>query len=218
MEFNPNPTRVERTFLEQIGVAEEIQARDAMPIEMVERTAWRTANKMVCQNCQFRAICVEELRGGNIKAALANDYEPKPKRDAIVLSNGEEDDDVGQHTERASLRVLDTAPEGLTCKQIERMTGMRHSTASRLSPLWPHRDGLSGLGGFRKPYHWVTPGNLRGRPIIGKPMSRKDVRIKYLEAKVSIYESLGVDYPTVSAMLEPEQERTEQEQEIGTHA
>ena len=93
LEFNPNPTRVERSFIEQMGVAEEIQARDAMPIEMIERTAWRIANKMVCQNCQFRTLCVEELRGGNVKAALANDYEPKPRREAIVLSNGDEEDE-----------------------------------------------------------------------------------------------------------------------------
>jgi len=73
-------------------VADEIQARDAMPIEITEATAWRTANKMVCQNCQFRALCAEELRGGNVKAALVNDYEPKPKRTAFVLSNGEEED------------------------------------------------------------------------------------------------------------------------------
>jgi hypothetical protein len=92
LEFNPSPTRVERTFVEQIGVAQEIQARDALPVDEASATAWRTANKLVCNNCQFKAICAEELRGGNVKAALANDFEPKPKRQVIVLSNGEEED------------------------------------------------------------------------------------------------------------------------------
>jgi hypothetical protein len=93
LPFEPSATRVTRTFFEQIGVANEIMARDAMPIEEASATAWRTANKMVCQNCQFRALCAEELRGGNVKAALANDFEPKPKREVIVLSNAEEDDE-----------------------------------------------------------------------------------------------------------------------------
>jgi hypothetical protein len=92
IDFEPSQTRVIRTFEEQIGVAMEIQARDAMPPEETERTAWRVANKMVCNNCQFKGICSEELRGGNVLAALANDYEPKPRRAAIVLSNGEDED------------------------------------------------------------------------------------------------------------------------------
>jgi hypothetical protein len=92
LEFNPSPTRITRTFYEQVAVAEEIAFRDTLPIEDVERTAFRTANKMVCGHCQFSGICAEELRGGNTKAALVNEYEPKPRRAAIVLSNGEEDD------------------------------------------------------------------------------------------------------------------------------
>jgi hypothetical protein len=92
IEFNPSPTRITRTFYEQVAVAEEIAFRDTLPIEETERTAFRTANKMVCGHCQFSGICAEELRGGNVKAALVNEYEPKPRRAAIVLSNGEEED------------------------------------------------------------------------------------------------------------------------------
>jgi hypothetical protein len=95
LEFEPSLTRITRTFEEQVGVAVEIQHRDSLPFEEASATAWRTANKLVCNHCQFRAICSEELRGGNVKAALANDFEPKPKRQAIVLSNGEEEDEQG---------------------------------------------------------------------------------------------------------------------------
>lgn len=92
LPFEPSATRITRTFTEQMGVAQELMARDALPIEEAEATAWRTANSIVCDHCQFFAICTEELRGGNVLAALANDYEPKPKREKIPVSNGDEDE------------------------------------------------------------------------------------------------------------------------------
>jgi hypothetical protein len=127
---------------------------------------------------------------------------------------------MSKATHRARiLRVLETAPEGLTCKQVERMTGVRHSTASAaLSALAEHQQVFR-LAGFNKPYHWVTPTNLRGRPTLGKPQSKKDFYIELLENQVSgLLLRISLDYPTEPATVDVEQDRAEQEQHSGTHA
>ena len=125
---------------------------------------------------------------------------------------------MSKATYRARIeRVLDTAPEGLTCKQIERMTGVRHSTASAALSGLAAQGKVFRLGGFRKPYHWVTPGNLRGRPVLEKPLSRKDMQIIQLHARIEVLQN-RLDYPTGPARVSPEQDRAEQEQTIGTHA
>jgi hypothetical protein len=126
---------------------------------------------------------------------------------------------MASSTSRARIiRVLDMAPEGLTCKQIERMTGVRHSTASAaLSWLADHQQ-VYRLAGFNKPYHWVTPTNLRGRPTLDKPQSKKDEYIEILENQVSgLLLRLSLDYPTERATLSPEHIREEREHS-GTHA
>ena len=125
---------------------------------------------------------------------------------------------MSRATHRARiLRVLDTAPEGLTCKQIERMTGIRHATASSALTALASQGRAFRLGGFRKPYHWVTPANLRGRTIIGKPLFRKDILIEDLSNQIQELR-LMLDYPTEPATVEPEQDRAEQEQSSGTYA
>jgi hypothetical protein len=125
---------------------------------------------------------------------------------------------MSKATYRARIeRVLDTAPEGLTCKQIERMTGVRHSTASAALSGLAAQGKVFRLGGFRKPYHWVTPGNLRGRPVLDKPVSKKDRLIHRLVRENTQLRTL-LDYPTDSDTLSPEQDRAEQEQTVGTHA
>lgn len=103
------------------------------------------------------------------------------------------------NTARAKiLRVLETAPEGLTCKQIERMTGIRHATASAALSGMAEAGKVHRLDGFRKPYHWITPSHLRGRLILPKRTSLKDQRILSLEMELMTLQAqqARVDYPT----------------------
>ena len=78
--------RVIRTFEEQIAVAEEITAREALPVEQVERMSFRTANKMVCKMCDFRDLCEAELAGRPTKLLLETEFETKQRRPDIEVS------------------------------------------------------------------------------------------------------------------------------------
>ena len=88
MILKPNTDRVLNTFMEQLGVAAEIQALKELPIEDQNKRAYRTANKMVCQSCSFRDICSTELIGGNTELMLKTEYKIRERR-VIGVSNGE---------------------------------------------------------------------------------------------------------------------------------
>jgi RecB family exonuclease len=88
MMLKPNPDRVLNTFLEQLGVAAEIQGLKELPIEEQSKRAYRTANKMVCQSCSFRDICSTELMGGNTELMLKTEYKIRERR-VIGATNGE---------------------------------------------------------------------------------------------------------------------------------
>lgn len=84
--MEPSLNRVMETMREQFAVAQELRFRDEWTPEIQDQQAWRVANQTVCKSCQFKLICTEELRGGNIGLVLQAEYEPKPKRDAIEVS------------------------------------------------------------------------------------------------------------------------------------
>jgi hypothetical protein len=88
MILKPNTDRVLNTFMEQLGVAAEIQAIKELPLEDRNKRAYRTANKMVCQSCSFRDICSTELIGGNTELMLKTEYKIRERR-VIGVSNGE---------------------------------------------------------------------------------------------------------------------------------
>jgi hypothetical protein len=91
MILKPNTERVLNTFMEQLGVAAEIQALKELPIEEQGKRAYRTANKMVCQSCSFRDICSTELIGGNTQLMLKTEYKIRERRVigvSISLNNG----------------------------------------------------------------------------------------------------------------------------------
>jgi hypothetical protein len=88
MILKPNTDRVLNTFMEQLGVAAEIQALKELTIEEQNKRAYRTANKMVCQSCSFRDICSTELIGGNTELMLKTEYKIRERR-VIGISNGE---------------------------------------------------------------------------------------------------------------------------------
>jgi hypothetical protein len=87
MILKPNTDRVLNTFMEQLGVAAEIQQLKELPIEEQSKRAYRTANKMVCQSCSFRDICSTELMGGNTELMLKTEYKIRERR--VIGSNGE---------------------------------------------------------------------------------------------------------------------------------
>jgi hypothetical protein len=88
MILKPNTERVLNTFMEQLGVAAEIQALKELPVEEQGKRAYRTANKMVCQSCSFRDICSTELMGGNTQLMLKTEYKLRERR-VIGATDGE---------------------------------------------------------------------------------------------------------------------------------
>ena len=86
VEVRPNASRINRTFMEQLGVASEIAARDLLPVEEIESTAWRTMNQKTCDGCWFNDLCNEELRGGNVKILLATEFRERDKREPIPVT------------------------------------------------------------------------------------------------------------------------------------
>lgn len=80
MILKPNTTRITTTFMEQLGVAAEIQALKELPLDVQEKRAYRTANKMVCQSCSFRDICSTELMGGNVELMKETEYKIRERK------------------------------------------------------------------------------------------------------------------------------------------
>lgn len=80
MMLKPNNDRIVQTFMEQLGVAAEIQTLKELNIEEQNKRAYRTANKMVCQSCSFRDICSTELVGGNVELMKKTEYKIRERR------------------------------------------------------------------------------------------------------------------------------------------
>jgi len=81
MILKPNATRITTTFMEQLGVAAEIQALKELPLEDQEKRAYRTANKMICQSCSFRDLCSTELMGGNVELMKKTEYKIRERKE-----------------------------------------------------------------------------------------------------------------------------------------
>lgn len=80
-------TRVQRTFEEQVTASQMVHELDHLTPEERDRRALRVNNKDICTRmCDFRELCVEELRGGNTAVLLKALYEPKKKRPKIEVS------------------------------------------------------------------------------------------------------------------------------------
>jgi hypothetical protein len=84
--LRPNGTRVQTTFLEQIDAARQLVEVKAQPIEEQNRLALRVANKMVCQSCSFKDICISDLNGENSQLLIDNEYVIREKRDAFEIT------------------------------------------------------------------------------------------------------------------------------------
>lgn len=82
--------RVSRTFIEQVVASTRIQARKQAVIDNPEEglanwsyEALRVGNKMVCNSCSFREVCVSELSDtpGETQAVLDLGYQKKVRRE-----------------------------------------------------------------------------------------------------------------------------------------
>lgn len=86
LPIRPSAARIIRTFEEQVGVAAEISARELLPVEVIEKSAYRTANKMVCNGCSFKDLCEAQLAGQSTKLLIETEFKVKEKRPEIELS------------------------------------------------------------------------------------------------------------------------------------
>lgn len=93
MLLKPNNDRIVNTFMEQLGVAAEIQALKELPLEEQDKRAYRTANKMVCQSCSFRDLCSTELMGGNVELMKKTEYKIRERREFAIPSEMKGNDD-----------------------------------------------------------------------------------------------------------------------------
>lgn len=80
LPIKPSSTRVQTVFLEQIGVSAEIQERKALPLDVLDRSSYRVANKMVCQSCNFKELCTAELTGGNAELVRRTEYKVRERK------------------------------------------------------------------------------------------------------------------------------------------
>ena len=89
LDVKPEPARVKQVFMEQIGVANEIQAIKKMSEDEQEARAFRVANKMVCQSCSFLSLCRTELTGGNGKLMMETEYKIRERKEFAVTKETE---------------------------------------------------------------------------------------------------------------------------------
>lgn len=80
LELKPNGIRVARTFSEQIDTAQEITRAKMLPLEVQDLRAHRTANKMVCNSCDFKDLCVSDLQGGNSELLIKAAYKLRERK------------------------------------------------------------------------------------------------------------------------------------------
>ena len=89
LDVKPNTTRVVRTFQEQLEVATEVQALKELSVEEQEKRAWRVANKMICQSCSFKDLCISDLIGGNSKLLMKTEYKKRERKEFVVSEEAE---------------------------------------------------------------------------------------------------------------------------------
>lgn len=73
--------RIQRTFTEQAIRATQLQQRKMLPLAEQSYLAVRTMNKMVCNNCGFRSLCVAELNNYQPELVLDSEYEKRERRE-----------------------------------------------------------------------------------------------------------------------------------------
>lgn len=88
LRVDPSPTRVERTMVEQIAIAGTLMELDALSPEERDQNAVRSAagTDTCTRMCDFRDLCIYQLRGDSTAILMKNLFERKPKRAKIEVS------------------------------------------------------------------------------------------------------------------------------------
>lgn len=84
---DPTVARLQRTFTEQAVMALRLQERKAMPLAEQSASAIRTANKLVCNHCSFRSICVAELNDTQPELVLNSEYQARTRREFAQIES-----------------------------------------------------------------------------------------------------------------------------------
>lgn len=87
--FSVPAARAIETMREQVAISREVQRRKALPVVEANAIALRAANKMVCNNCSFRSLCIAELNDTKPQLVLDSEY---VKRERIQYENKRDDD------------------------------------------------------------------------------------------------------------------------------
>lgn len=82
--FDMPKDRAITTMTEQIFASKEIQRRKALPLAEANGQALRAANKLVCNNCSFRSLCIAEQNNEKPQLVLDSEY---VKRERIVYED-----------------------------------------------------------------------------------------------------------------------------------
>jgi hypothetical protein len=80
LELKPSTQRVQRTWIEQLDTAQQIIALSTLSESDRDTKMHRVANKMVCQSCSFKDLCMTELEGGNVSLMLRTEYTIRERR------------------------------------------------------------------------------------------------------------------------------------------
>lgn len=80
-EIQFTDSRLMQTIREQVIVSDRIQKAKTQSKEDWSASAMRTANKMVCNNCSFRSLCVAELNDWQPNLILNSEYQPRVRRE-----------------------------------------------------------------------------------------------------------------------------------------
>lgn len=89
--FVPVPiteTRLRSTIIEQVKASERIQELKRQDLPTWSDFALRTANKMVCNSCSFRSLCVAELNDWQPNLILNSEYKKKERREFKEIEQG----------------------------------------------------------------------------------------------------------------------------------
>lgn len=79
LEFPLSDARATETMREQVFLSRLLQDRKKLPLAIASSTAMRAANKMVCNNCSFRSLCLAELNGTNAQLVLDSEYKKRER-------------------------------------------------------------------------------------------------------------------------------------------
>lgn len=84
---DPTVPRLQRTFTEQAMMAIRLQQRKMLPLAEQSASAIRTANKLVCNHCGFRSLCIAELNDTQPELVLNSEYQARVRREFVEIES-----------------------------------------------------------------------------------------------------------------------------------